>query len=273
MPEGHVIHRLAHQLNRVFGAKQVAATSPQGRFADSARLIDGTTMVAAEAFGKQLYLEFDAPIADNMLSIHLGLIGKLRIGRGNQFNNVDQIRLQLAVRGWVAQLTAPQTCRLVTPSERDAAVAKLGADPLRADADPNLAWQRIHRSQRSIADLLMDTKITPGVGNIYRAEVLFRNRVAPDTPGARLRPATWQAIWDDLCALMDYGVDTGRIDTVRDEHLPEAQNRPARQDPHGGEVYVYRRANQACLVCGAKIRSRVLAGRNLFWCGRCQRRR
>ena len=43
-------------------------------------------------------------------------------------------------------------------------------------------------------------------------------------------------------------------------------------DKHGGEVYVYRRAGQPCLVCGTPVALEEFAGRNLFWCGRCQRR-
>ena len=61
--------------------------------------------------------------------------------------------------------------------------------------------------------------------------------------------------------------------TVRDEHGPQAQRRDPRVDRHGGEVYVYRRAGQPCLVCGTEIRTAVLEGRNLYWCSRCQRRR
>jgi endonuclease-8 len=72
---------------------------------------------------------------------------------------------------------------------------------------------------------------------------------------------------------MAYGVRTGRIDTVRAEHSPEAMGRAPRVDDHGGEVYVYRRQGQPCHVCGSTIATRVLEGRNLFWCPRCQRRR
>ena len=90
-------------------------------------------------------------------------------------------------------------------------------------------------------------------------------------PGRTLRRRQFQALWDDLVALMAEGVRTGRIDTVRPEHTPEAMGRPARADDHGGEVYVYRRTGQPCLVCGALVRTQVLAGRNLFWCGQCQR--
>ena len=80
------------------------------------------------------------------------------------------------------------------------------------------------------------------------------------------------SVWDDLVVLMAEGVETGTIDTVRPEHTPEAMGRPPRADDHGGEVYVYRRAGQACLVCGSRVRTEILVGRNLFWCAHCQPR-
>ncbi|MDU3568976.1 MAG: zinc finger domain-containing protein, partial [Cutibacterium avidum] len=45
-----------------------------------------------------------------------------------------------------------------------------------------------------------------------------------------------------------------------------------RVDRHGGEVYVYRRENQPCLVCNTPVKMVVRGGRHLFWCPRCQRR-
>ncbi len=90
------------------------------------------------------------------------------------------------------------------------------------------------------------------------------------------RPVVWPApvvyADDDEVELMPQGVVDDRIDTVRPEHSPEATGRAPRVDSHGGEVYVYRRAGMACLVCGSKVRTELLAGRNLFWSGRCQRR-
>ena len=74
-----------------------------------------------------------------------------------------------------------------------------------------------------------------------------------------------------LVSLMHEGVTSGRIDTVRAEHTPEAMGRDPRDDDHGGEVYVYRRAGLPCLVCGTPVLTRVLGGRNLFWCPECQR--
>jgi endonuclease-8 len=69
---------------------------------------------------------------------------------------------------------------------------------------------------------------------------------------------------------MRHGVSTGRIDTVRPEHMPDVTGRQPRQDRHGGEVYVYRRAGQPCHVCGAEIAVAGLQGRKLYWCPRCQ---
>ena len=78
-------------------------------------------------------------------------------------------------------------------------------------------------------------------------------------------------MWDDLVVLMQEGVRTGRIDTVRPEHLPEAMGRPPRRDDHGGEVYVYRRNGHAVPRLRRAVRTAELQGRNLFWCPKCQR--
>jgi formamidopyrimidine-DNA glycosylase len=267
MPEGHTLHRLAGQLNDSFAGRRVRVSSPQGRFAASAADLDDTTLVAASAHGKQLFCDFDH---DRILHIHLGLIGSLDLGPPVPVRG--EVRVRLATADAVADLRGPQLCAIKTSEEVAAVVATLGPDPLRADADPELAWARLHRSGRPIAALLMDQSVLSGVGNVYRAEVLFRNRIDPHRPGKQLTRRSWRAIWSDLTELMPIGVRDGRIDTVRAEHTPEAMGRPPRVDDHGGEVYVYRRAGAACLVCGSRIRTEVLAGRNLFWCGRCQRR-
>ena len=90
------------------------------------------------------------------------------------------------------------------------------------------------------------------------------------TPGSAIDRATWQAIWDDLAVLMRIGVARNRIDTVRPEHEPEAMGRPARDDDHGGEVYVYRRDGMPCWVCGTPVATTDLDQRRLFWCPTCQ---
>jgi formamidopyrimidine-DNA glycosylase len=77
-------------------------------------------------------------------------------------------------------------------------------------------------------------------------------------------------LWRDLVELMPLGVRDGRIDTVREAESPERTGRPPRVDRHGGEVSVYRRAGDDCLVCGRGISVRQLSGRSLYWCENCQ---
>lgn len=269
MPEGHTLRRLADQLGEAFGGRPARVSSPQGRFAADAALLDGADVHGADSAGKHLFVEFEG---DRLIHIHLGLIGGLEVRPGPAPAPVGQVRLRLENDRAYADLRGATQCELVTGSRRDAIVAALGPDPLRKDADPDLAWRRISRSPRPIGDLLMDQTVLAGVGNVYRAEVLFRHRLDPMRPGRTLRRPQWTAIWQDLVELMAEGVRTGRIDTVRPEHTPDAMGRPPRVDDHGGEVYVYRRDGQPCHVCGATLRTSELAGRNLFWCPRCQRK-
>lgn len=263
MPEGHVIHRLATALSDTFGGKQVLVSSPQGRF--DARALDGVVLEGAEAVGKHLFIDF---AGDQSIHIHLGLIGKFTLQEIAA--PWGQVRLRITDGRIAADLRGPQWCRILTRGEKQAVVDASGPDPLRADADPARGFARVVRSGRPIAALLMDQRVAAGVGNIFRAEVLFRQRLDPMTPGKRIDEGTWRAIWADLVELMGYAVVHGRIDTVREEHGPEAQGRPARVDRHGGEVYVYRRAGQPCLVCGTPVLVSTLEGRNLYWCPRCQ---
>lgn len=182
----------------------------------------------------------------------------------------DTVRLRLVNADHYADLRGPTTCALITEPEKRAIHDRLGPDPLRGDEDGERAWQRISRSRTTVAALLMDQKVIAGVGNVYRAEVLFRHGIDPYRTGKDLTRAEWDLIWADLVELMHEGVRNNRIDTVRPEHLPEAMGRPPRKDDHGGEVYVYRRANLPCHICSTEIRTADLAARNLFWCPRCQ---
>ncbi|MET0998332.1 MAG: DNA-formamidopyrimidine glycosylase family protein [Marmoricola sp.] len=267
MPEGHTLRRLADDLDAAFAGRQVRVGSPQGRFAADAALVDGQTLLGADAAGKHLFVEFPG---DRFIHVHLGLIGKFDVLPAPAALPVGQVRLRIQSETAYADLRGATQCELIGREQHDLVIARLGPDPLRKDADPMLAWARIRRSHRSIGDLLMDQAVLAGVGNVYRAEILFRHRIHPLRPGRTLRVGQFLAMWEDLVELMQEGVQSGRIDTVHSAHTPEAMGRPPRVDDHGGEVYVYRRTGQPCLVCGAKVRTRELVGRNLFWCPRCQ---
>lgn len=285
MPEGHVTHRLARSLQQTFGGRPSRSSSPQGRFEAGAARIDGRTLTSAESVGKHLLVHFD----DDIVHVHLGMAGKTSLHTGAAVEDLGEeittgteqaetvgrpvigaVRWRIENDDAWLDLRGPAICDLIGPDEAAAVAARIGPDPLRADADPERAWTRIHRSTHPIAALLMDQKVTAGVGNIFRAESLYRARLDPMLPGVALQRREFDALWADLVELMEYAVEHGRIDTVRPEDDPEVTGRLPRQDRHGGEVYVYRRSGQPCHVCGTPIRTTVLAGRNLFWCPTCQ---
>lgn len=269
MPEGHVLHGLANELNAHFTGSPLEVTSPQGRFAREASLIDGTRLHRAYAHGKHLFIDFDSDEPAHIVYIHLGLIGSLRFEPAEE--EWGQMRLHISNGTIAANLRGPQFCKLLTDAEVAEITDRSGEDPIRADADPDALWDTVHSSKRTIGSLLMDQKMFAGVGNIYRAEVLFRQNLSPTIPGNRIDRETFDAIWEDLVELMRYGVETGRIDTVREDHTPEAMGRDPRKDDHGGEVYVYRRAGLPCYVCGTPISTKVVEGRKLYWCPTCQK--
>jgi endonuclease-8 len=267
MPEGHTLHRLARAHKRHYGGAAVEVTSPQGRFATEASHVDGQVLLGAEAYGKHLFHHYGP---HGTIHVHLGLYGTFSEAKLPAAPPIGQVRMRMVGRAQWTDLRGPNRCELLDEDQVDAIKARLGPDPLRRDAKPGLAWDRISRSKVSLAVLLMDQSVLAGVGNVYRAEVLFRHGVAPMLPGKALDSALWKDIWADLVVLMRAGVRVGRIDTVRPEHLPEVTGRAPRVDRHGGEVYVYRRTGLPCLVCGTPVAHRALAGRNLYWCPTCQ---
>ncbi len=266
MPEGHVVHRQAKEITRLFSRQQVAVDSPQGRFSDSAKQITGSVLTKAEARGKHLFIKFTD---SSEIHVHLGLYGKWTFLESPP-EPKGLIRLRLITPGACAELRGPNACSLLTSAESKEVRKRIGPDPIRRD-DPSTTRDKVLSSSAPIGALLMDQKLFAGVGNIYRAEVLFRHNINPNDQGRSLTNETFNAVWEDLCVLMKAGVRTGRIDTVYPEHEPRAMKRKAREDRHGGEVYVYRRDGQPCHVCGSEILMTSMLGRNLFWCPQCQK--
>ena len=263
MPEGHTIHRLARRHKKLLGGQVVSASSPQGRFVTGADLLDGRELEATDAWGKHLFHRYSDKL---WLHVHLGLYGKFADGLRPEPEPRGALRLRLLSEDRWLDLRGPTACELVDPARKAAIAATLGPDPLRPTADPGLAEQRIRRSRVSMAALLMNQEVVAGIGNVYRAEILYRHRIPPSLPGRDLDPVVWADLWEDLVTLMKSGVRTGRIVTTR----PEDRDRPSgparREDAH----YVYRRTGLPCRICGTPIAHAVLVARNLFWCPRCQ---
>ena len=182
MPEGHTLFRLAADLRAAFAGRPVRVDSPQGRFTSSAALVDGVVLETAESAGKHLFLGF---ANDHVVHVHLGLIGSFRLGPAPAPPPVGAVRLRLESDDAYADLRGATVCELIDEPKARAITTKLGADPLRLDADPERAFARIRTSTKPIGALLMDQAVLAGVGNVYRRRILV--------PRPAASPDTWQA--------------------------------------------------------------------------------
>jgi endonuclease VIII len=263
MPEGHTIHRIAGQHRSRFVRDAVEVSSPQGRFPEADRL-DGRALRAVEAYGKHLLYEFDGR---RYVHVHLGLFGKVRTAPQPAPAAGPTVRMRLTVEDWYSDLVGPTRCRLIDGDQRSMLLARLGPDPLRREADPELAFDRIAKSRQPVAALLMDQSVVAGIGNVYRAELLFRAGLDPYRPGRDVRYDTWASIWSDARTLMRAGVRSGRIVTTNPADRQFRGRIVRASDTH----YVYGRTGRWCRKCRSDVRAADLAGRTLYWCPTCQR--
>ena len=262
MPEGHTLHRLARLHQRRYAGSPVGVCSPQGRFADAAEL-DGLVLRRASAWGKHLFHEYrGGPI----VHVHLGLYGTFREHRTPMPAPRGQVRMRLVGTDYGTDLRGPTACEVIDEAQMSAILARLGPDPLRSDADPQLAWARISKSRKAIGALLMDQSVLAGVGNVYRAELLFRHGIDPYRAGRDIDEQEFTAAWTDLVELMKVGVRRGRIIVIRPEHDHGAPG----YRPRGPRTYVYRRAGHPCRLCDTPVLTATMEARNLFWCPGCQ---
>ncbi len=264
MPEGHTVHRTANDFNKLFAGKALVIDSPQGRFAAEAKQISGQKLVKASAIGKQLFLEFENEL---FLRIHLGIYGKWQWHLAEHLPEVvGQVRARFFCGKTVAELRGPTVCDVIDHSEVAKVTKRLGPDPLNPDPkgkESSRFVQKVCGSKKTIGELLMDQSVIAGVGNVYRAELLFRAGIEPHTPGTRISAEQALQLWQDSVKLLKVGVKTSYMIT-RDELFGK---RPSKAERN----WVYKREGEPCRKCGKKVRIELMAGRKLYWCPACQR--
>ena len=264
MPEGHTIHRLARDLAADLSAGPVAASSPQGRFADGAHRIDGASLDRAEAWGKHLFCWWST---GEILHVHLGLIGKVRPTPLDD-DPGDTIRLRLIGADHAWHLTGPQTCAVITEDDRNAVVDKLGPDPLRRGTRRRDQFvERFTASSRQVGVTLLDQQIIAGIGNVYRAELLFLLGVHPTRPAHAVDPATAGELWDETVDQLRRGVSWNRIVTVSSDDIGR---RVTRRISGNDALYAYHRSELPCRRCDTPIEDREIGGRSIWFCPTCQ---
>jgi endonuclease VIII len=265
MPEGHTIHRIARDHTPLLVGPSVSVSSPQGRFAADAAVVDGARLQRIEAYGKHLFYWWST---GHVGHVHLGLFGKFRVRKGPEpAQPIGEVRMRLHTSLGTVDLSGPTACDIATVDDRDRIVARLGPDPLRRDARPDAALVRMARSRQAIGAVLLDQSVLAGVGNVYRAEALFVNGIHPQRPAKDCADVELRALWTTIVGMLRQGVKDNRIITVERSELDLPKGRRIRR---GEATYVYHR--HTCLRCGSAVQTVTLGGRPCYFCPVCQPR-
>jgi endonuclease VIII len=269
VPEGDTLFRTAAGLRPYLVGRTVSAARTAGPGAvPQVQRIVGHEITAVEALGKNLLIRFDNGLE---LRTHLRMNGSWhRYRPGERWRRpAARARLVLEVPGAVAVcFDAPvvelleQRAESIHPS-----LGKLGPDLLAPAFDSDEAMRRLRdptRARMTIAEALLDQRVMAGIGNVYKNEMLWIERVSPFAAVAELDDATLGRLVASGRRLLLANV-TGtrgaeRVTTAGDRGAP-------------GPLYVYGRTGRPCRRCATPIR-RVTQGtdipRSTFWCPTCQ---
>ncbi|MEM1332816.1 MAG: DNA-formamidopyrimidine glycosylase family protein [Actinomycetota bacterium] len=269
MPEGHTLHRIARDHGKLLVGRSIAVSSPQGRFADDASRIDGATLDDLEAYGKHLFYHWST---GEIGHVHLGLFGKYRVTKGSVPEPKGALRMRLVTENddgepVTIDLRGPTACTVDPPDARGEIVGRLGPDPLRRDGKPEPFVKKVRRSKRGIGDLLMDQAVIAGIGNVYRAELLFVHGIHPERSGTSIDEAELFAMWDTIQDMLRKGVKANHIVTVDRSELSLARGA---RIPRREATYAYKR--DECLRCDTSIRTIDIQNRTAYYCPSCQAR-
>jgi endonuclease VIII len=238
---------------------------------EGAALVDGAILKKVDPYGKHLFYRFGHPSAARATTIHvhLGLFGKFTRFATPAALARDTTRLRMVAAKWTIDLVGPTDCRIVTPDEEQVIRNRLGPDPIRTDADPDLAYARLSKKRIPIGVALLDQKVMAGVGNVYRAEALFVHAIHPSRPANELTRGEFDLLWATIVAMLRQGVVDKRIITVADDELQHL-GLPRRKIRGKEAVYVYKKDH--CLRCATEISRWDMAGRWAYACQTCQPR-
>ena len=257
MPEGDVVWRTARQLEEALAGRVLTRSDFRvPRYATTD--LTGRSVLAAIARGKHLLTRIEG---DLTIHTHLRMDGSWRVRPANGPVPRDhRVRLVLANAQWQAVGYLLGVVELLPTTHEDQVVGHLGPDLLGPDWDEAEAVRRLSAQPgRPIGEALLDQRNLAGIGNFYKAEMLFLRGIGP------WRPVDGIA---DLPALVALGKRL--IEANKSRPVQVTTGNPAR----GQESWVYGRAGRPCRRCGTPVR-RASQGaapeeRVTFWCPACQ---
>lgn len=232
---------------------------------DLPALVAGQKVCRAGRRAKYLLLELDR----GTLLLHLGMSGSLRVlPTSTPRLKHDHLDLQLD-SGQSLRFNDPRRFGSLHYTEADPAahplLAHLAPEPFGPDFTGGYLW-RITRGRRvAIKQLLMNSRLVVGVGNIYANEALFRARIRPGRVAGSLKRPELERLARAVRRVLETAVEAGGT-TLRDYVGADGSPGYFRQ-----KLFVYERAGEPCRACGTRIRQISQARRSTYFCLRCQR--
>jgi endonuclease VIII len=244
VPEGDALHRAARRLQVLVG-ERVAVETPHPRAAAAlaAERLDGRRLDGVEAVGKNLMLRFEGGL---VLRSHLRMSGRWQV-RDRARPRSGTPWLVLAGREREAVLWNGPVLELTGRGTR-----RLGPDILADPPDLGAITANLRRAHpgRELGDALLDQHLVAGIGNVWKAESLWRAGLSPWLPLRATTDEELERVLGEASRLMRGSVE-GRA--------------------HGRVVY--RKAGRPCPRCGERICARGQGddNRTAYWCPGCQR--
>lgn len=213
------------------------------------------------------YLLLDTAVGTAIL--HLGMSGSLRlVACDAPVGKHDHVDIQLA-SGQSLRLTDPRRFGALLwttqAAEQHALLAELGPEPLNDTFDGEHLFNAARGRKVAIKQLIMDSHIVVGVGNIYANEALFMAGIHPTRPAGRIARERYNALVDAIKQVLAASIKMGGT-TLRDFVGGDGKPGYFKQT-----LRVYDRLGEPCHQCGAPIRGKRIGQRSSFYCIQCQR--
>jgi formamidopyrimidine-DNA glycosylase len=229
------------------------------------RAVRGRLVRRVDRRAKYLLIGFDA----GTLIVHLGMSGSLRIVSAETLPRAHDHWDLVTDMGKALRFHDPRRFgslhwTLGDPLEHPL-LAKLGPEPLSAAFDAEYLYGATRKRSVAIKQLIMNSHVVVGVGNIYASEALFRARVAPRRAAGRLTRAQAEALVRAIKRVLEEAIEIGGT-TLRD--YVNASGTPGYFKQ---KLFVYERAKQPCRVCKTPIKQFAQGQRSTYWCATCQR--
>jgi endonuclease VIII len=275
MPEGDTIYRTARSVGRALIGKPITVFRSNypllTRFHDDTP-ITGQIVDSVESRGKWLLIHFSGGAT---LATHMLMNGSWHLyPRGERWQRpARDMRIVLENREYQAVAFTVPVARIYTAQAlaREKRIPPPDADVLNENFDPTSAARRIRAcAAEEIGDVLLHQHVLAGVGNVFKSEVCFVERVNPFCIVTALKDEQIHAFIQTAQRLVAANVleDSGNtIVTYRGQ-----QRRTTHSTSPQESLWVYGRSGEPCRRCGALIRHRLQGpdARVTFWCPKCQ---